>query len=212
LGPATAAGAAVVTSVELSSAGVTGDVQWLGDRLVFMPALRPAEAVRIYDPGLLLLASWAGWTAEHSVVIGERLYGASLGAVRAAPLTTGPASVVRELEDALVVSIADVSPPSAEPPPPAATTTTTTTAPKPARTTTTTVVAKPVSTTTTTLPEETTTTTTAVPERPSTTRPEVAGPAASKGGGRSAGGVLALAGVLGLLGGGLVLFRLRPRS
>jgi hypothetical protein len=203
----------VVSTVDLGSAGVTGDVQWLGDHLVFMPALRPAEAVRIYDPRLAVLASWAGWTAEHSVVIGERLYGTSQGAVRSAPLTTGPAVVVRELEDALVVSIADVSPLNvAAPPAPAPTTTTSTTA-RPAASTTTTTVPKPVATTTTTVPPSTTTTTTAAPERPSTTRREVAGPAASKGGGGGAGGVLALAGALALVTGGVaVVFRVRRRT
>jgi hypothetical protein len=204
----------VVTAVDLGSAGVTGDVQWVGDHLVFMPVLRPAEPVRIYDPGLLLLASWAGWTAEHSVVIGERLYGASQGAVRSAPVTTGPAAVVRELEDALVVSIADVSPLQAEAPgsAPAPTTTTTTTRPK-APSTTTTTVPKPAPTTTTTVVPETTTTT-AVPEPSPSTRPEVAGRSASKGGGGGAGGVLALVGALVLVagGGGAVLFRMRRRG
>jgi hypothetical protein len=206
-----APGTPVVSTADLGSAGVTGDVQWSGDTLVFMPALRPAEAVRIYDPGLTVLASWAGWTAEHSVVIGERLYGASQGAVRSAALTTGPASVVRELEDALVVSIADVSPLRVSAPPaPAATTTTTTTAP-PATATSTTTVRRPSPTTTTTVPQATTTTTAAPPERSPEARPEVAGKTASKGGGGGAGGVLALAGVLVLLGGGAVLFRLRRR-
>ncbi len=207
------AGPSVVTAVELSSAGVTGDVQWVGDNLVFMPVLRPAEPVRIYDPGLLLLASWAGWTAEHSVVIGERLYGASQGAVRSAPVTTGPAALVRELEDALTVSIADVSPPATEPPPPApATTTTTTTRPKVAATSTTTAP-KPATTTTTTVVPETTTTT-AMPEPSPTTRPEVAGRTASKGGKGGTGGVLALVGALVLVagGGGAVLFRMRRRG
>jgi len=201
-----------VTAVDLGSAGVTGDVQWVGDHLVFMPVLRPAEPVRIYDPGLLLLASWAGWTAEHSVVIGERLYGASQGAVRSAPVTTGPAAVVRELEDALVVSIADVSPPATEPPAPTPTTTTTTTRPKPAATSTTTAPKPAPTTTTTAVPE--TTTTTAVPEPSPSTRPEVAGRSASKGGGGGAGGVLALVGALVLVagGGGAALFRMRRRA
>lgn len=210
------AGSPVVTAVDLSSAGVTGDVQWVGDNLVFMPVLRPAEPVRIYDPGLLLLASWAGWTAEHSVVIGERLYGASQGAVRSAPVTTGPEAVVRELEDALVVSIADVSPPQAEAPAPTpATTTTTTTRPKPASTSTTTAPKPAPTTTTTAVPE--TTTTTAMPEPSTSTRPEVAGRSASKGGGGGgggAGGALALLGALVLVagGGGAVLFRMRRRA
>ncbi|MDQ3944143.1 MAG: hypothetical protein M3357_03110 [Actinomycetota bacterium] len=207
-----APGPPVVSTVDLGSAGVTGDVQWTGDRLVFMPALRPAEPVRIYDAGLSVLASWAGWTAEHSVVIGERLYGASQGAVRSAPLTTGPAAMERELEDALVVSIADVSPPAAEPPAPAPTTTTSTTVPPAAApATTTTTVRRPVVTTTTTVPEPTTTTTSSVPERSPQTRREVAGPPASKSGGGGMGGVLALSGVLVLMAGGGVGFRLRRR-
>ena len=199
---------AVVSTADLGSAGVTGDVQWLGDRLVFMPALRPAESVRIYGPGLGALASWAGWTAEHSVVIGDRLYGVSQGAVRAAPVTTGPAAVVQELEDALVVSIADVSPPSTEPPAPAPTTTTTT--PRAAATTTTTV-RKASPTTSTTVPPSTTTTTASAPDRSPETRPEVAGRTAAKGDGGSAGGVLALIGALVLLGGGAAAFRVRRR-
>ena len=206
------AGPPVVTTVDLGSAGVTGDVQWIGERLVFMPALRPAEAVRIYDAGLNVLASWAGWTAEHSVVIGERLYGASQGAVRSAALTTGPASVIQELEDALVVSIADVSPPRAEPPAPAPTTTTTTAPAPPASATTTTTLRKASPTTTTTAaPPSTTTTTAAASERTAETRSEVAGRTASKGGGGGAGGVLALLGVLVLLGGGAMIFRARRR-
>jgi hypothetical protein len=201
----------VVSTADLGSAGVTGDVQWVGDLLVFMPALRPAEAVRIYDPGLTVLASWAGWTAEHSVVIGERLYGASQGAVRSATLTTGPAAMVQELEDALVFSIADVSPLSVSAPPaPTPTTTTTTTAP-PAPATTTTTVRKAV-TTTTTVPPSTTTTSPAAPERSPETRPEVAGRTASERDGGGAGDVLALVGALMLLGGGVVVFLARRRG
>jgi hypothetical protein len=200
----------VVSTSDLGSAGVTGDVQWTGDRLIFMPALRPAEAVRIYDPGLTLLASWAGWTAEHSVVIGERLYGVSQGTVRSAPLTTGPGAVVHELEDALVVSIADVSPLSVSAPPAPAPTTTTTTAP-PAAPTTTTTVRTPAPTTTTTVAEESTTTTAAVPERRPKERPEVAGRTASKEGGGGSGGVLWLGGAALILAGGAVAFRVRRR-
>ncbi|HEY3238603.1 MAG TPA: hypothetical protein VGL92_03480, partial [Acidimicrobiia bacterium] len=205
-----AASPPAVSVADLGGAGVAGDVQWVGDRLVFMPALRPAEAVRIYDPGLTtVLASWAGWTAEHSVVIGERLYGASQGAVRSAPLTTGTASLVQELEDALVVSIADVSPPAAESPAPAPTTTTTRTAP-PVVATTTTTAPKTSPTTTTTVPAEATTTT-ALPQRAPETRPEVAGRTATKGDGGGAGGVLALVGVLVLVAGGGVVLRVRRR-
>ncbi|MGH9003460.1 MAG: hypothetical protein ACRDYV_10060, partial [Acidimicrobiia bacterium] len=199
----------VVTAVELGSAGVTGDVQWTGNHLVFMPTLRPAEAVRIYDPSLLLLASWAGWTAEHSVVIGERLFGTSQGAVRSATLTTGPASVVRELEDALVVSVADVSPPAVEPPTREPETTTTTTAP--VAPTTTTTMRRPAPTTTTTEPETTTTTVAAAPPPSSDDPPEVAGRTATKGGG-GAGGALALGAVALLLAGGADGYRLRRRA
>ncbi len=198
-----------VTAVDLGSAGVTGDVQWVGDRLVFMPAMRPAEAVRIYDSDLVLLATWAGWTSEHSVVIGEQIYGASQGTVRAAPLTTGPATVVRELEDALVVSIADVSPPAAKAPPPAPTTTTS--APPPSTTTTTAKRLAPT-TTTTTAPPETTTTTAATPEPRRQEPPEVAGRTATREGGGGAGGAVALVGVGLLVAGGAVLFRSRRRG
>ena len=201
-----------VATADLGGAGVSGDLQWLGDNLVFMPHLRPAEAVRIYDPGLNILASWAGWTAEHSVVIGERLYGTSQGAVRSAPLTTGPGSIIRELEDALVVSIADTSPPPADPPEPPPTTTTTTTAPPPAPTTTTTAEPPAPTTTTSTVPPETTTTTSPPPPPgPDPEDPaEVAGRTASEGGG-SAGGALLLGGALLVAAAGATGYRVRRR-
>ena len=194
---------AVASASQLGGAGVSGDVQWVGDNLVFMPALRPAEPVRIFDPGLTLLASWAGWTAEHSLVVGDRLWGVSQGAVRSAALTTGPASVVRELEDALVISIADVSPAVTEPPPAA---TTTTTQP-PVSSTTTTTVRRPAPTTTTTTKPEMTTTTATTPE-PTTEPTEVAGRTETRGGG-SAGGLLALLAAVVLLLGAAVGLRLR---
>ncbi|MGH8974463.1 MAG: hypothetical protein ACRD0C_14840 [Acidimicrobiia bacterium] len=199
-----------VATADLGAAGVTGDVQWTGDRLVFMPASRPAEAVRVYDPGLTVLASWAGWTAEHSVVVGSHLYGASQGAVRSAPLTTGPATVVRELEDALVVAVVDVSPPPAvesatETPVP----TTTSTAPAPTTTTTTAPRKPAVTTTTVALP--TTTTTAPMPERRSEEPPQAAGKAATKGDGGGTGGAvwLGLGAALILAGGGVGWWRIR---
>ncbi|MGH9040745.1 MAG: hypothetical protein ACRDZ3_11005 [Acidimicrobiia bacterium] len=197
---------AVVSTSQLGGAGVAGDVQWVGDNLVFMPALRPAEPVRIFDPDLTLLASWAGWTAEHSIVVGDRLWGASQGAVRSAPLTTGPASVVRELEDALVIAIADVTPAVTEPAP---VTTTTTTAPPVSSTTTTTV--RPAPTTTTTTEPEPTTTTSTPPEPPSEEPTEVAGRTTTRGGG-SAGGLVALIGAVVMLLGTAVGLRARRQE
>ncbi len=209
----------VVATADLGGAGVTGDVQWTDTgSLVFMPTQRPAEAVRIYDPGLAVLASWAGWTAEHSVVVGSRLYGASQGIVRSAPLTTGPGTVVRELEDALMVAVVDVSTPaaveSAATTPPS---TTSSTAPPPApssssTSTTTTVPRKPAVTTTTAAPETTTTTTAAVPEGRAQEPPVAAGKGATKGGGGGFPGALWLGGAVLVLAGGAVAFRIRRRS
>jgi hypothetical protein len=202
-----------VATADLGAAGVTGDVQWTGDsasdRLVFMPASRPAEAVRVYDPGLAVLASWAGWTAEHSVVVGSRLYGASQGAVRSAPLTTGPAAVVQELEDALVVAVVDVStPPAVESETVTPVPTTTSTAPAAAPVTTTTTAPRKPAVTTTTGAVPTTTTTAAVPERRGEEPPEAAGKAATKGDGGGAGGAVWLGlGAAFILAGGTVGFR-----
>jgi hypothetical protein len=208
----------VVATADLGGAGVAGDVQWTDSgRLVFMPTQRPAEAVRIFDPRLDVLASWAGWTAEHSVVVGSRLYGASQGTVRSAPLTTGPGTVVRELEDALMVAVVDVSTPAAVEsaaltPPPTTSSTAPASSTSSSSTTTTTAPRRPVVTTTTAAPE-TTTTTAAVPERRDEEPPVAAGKDATKGDGGGAGGALLLGGaVLFVVGGSVAVGWRRNRE
>lgn len=202
-----------VVDVDLGGAGIMGEMVWGGnDRVVFSPRLRPAEPVRVYDKDLLLLSSWAGWAAEKSVVAGSRLFGVSQGAVRSAPLLSGPPSVIRELEDALVFAVVDAAAPnpddgrngSGEP-----TTTTTTTVPTTAST-------RPAPTTTTTLATSTTTTTgpAGPPSTPDTKPPrsDQAAPASDtddKGGGGAVAILMAALAGLGLAGGG---FAWRRRS
>lgn len=207
---------AVVTDVDLGGAGINGEMTWAGpDRVVFTPRLRPAEPVRVYSADLLLVAAWTGWTAERSVVSGDRLYGVSQGSVRSAALLTGPGAVIREMEDALVFAIADVSrhepederAVAGEPPPSSSTTTTTTIVPGPTST-------RPPSSTTTTTVAATTTTTPLVepPVEPATGPPTgQAAPAARSEQARSGGGgggiallLLAALAISGLAGGGLL--------
>ena len=213
-----------VLEADVAGAGITGEMVWADeDRVVFTPRLRPAEWVRVFDTALREVASWAGWTAERSVVSGGRLYGASQGAVRVAPVETGPASLLRDLEDALMVAIVDVSVPSRAPDAPApapapATTTTTTTSPaptpRPSSTTTTTAEATP-STPTTTPPA-----TAPAPDRPPANQDEEAArPARPAGNGRPDEGassatlplLLLALGVAGA-GGGAAVVRRRRRS
>ncbi|MGH9000552.1 MAG: hypothetical protein ACRDY7_14325 [Acidimicrobiia bacterium] len=99
--------------------GATGDLSWsTQNRLVFAPRLNPREPVRLFDERLRVLAEWAGWTAERSVASGDRLFGAGTDAdqttkLYAAPLATGPATVIRELDDALVHDMTAVAVPTA---------------------------------------------------------------------------------------------------
>jgi hypothetical protein len=83
-----------VRSAPLSQAGVTGDVDWWRGRLVFLPDWG-ADAARVYDGRLRVVARFRGWIVDQSLVRGDRAYGLSRGLLVAAALPRGPVKVVR---------------------------------------------------------------------------------------------------------------------
>lgn len=106
----------------LSGVGIAGQMLWAGrDRVVFAPRIRPDEPVLVFDTDLRVLHSWTNWVAERSVATASGvLYGAgpdlstpNTTLVRQAALDTGVVNVVREIEDALVFDMVDLSDPGA---------------------------------------------------------------------------------------------------
>ena len=102
----------------LSGVGIGGQMLWSGnDRVVFTPRIRPDIPVLVFDTDMRVVQSWSNWVAERSLATaGGVLYGTgpdparpNTTLLRQAALDTGVVSVLRELEDALVFDIVDLT-------------------------------------------------------------------------------------------------------
>jgi hypothetical protein len=91
---------------------------WSGnDRVVFTPRIRPDIPVLVFDTDMRVVQSWSNWVAERSLATaGGVLYGAgpdpakpNTTLLRQAALDTGVVTVLREIEDALVFDIVDLT-------------------------------------------------------------------------------------------------------
>jgi hypothetical protein len=170
----------------LSGVGIGGQMLWSGnDRVVFAPRIRPDVPVLVFDLDMRVAHSWANWVAERSLATaGGLLLGAgpdpakpNTTLLRAAALDTGVVTVLREIEDALVSDIVDLTDQSATRAgnPPSGRTevpTTTTTAPSTSPATRPPSRQPPAATVTSSALGDTTATTSPErAERPDTTRP-----------------------------------------
>ena len=94
-----------VRSAPLAQANVTGDVDWWRGRLVFLPDWG-ADAVRVYDERLRVVARFRGWIVDQSFVFGDRAYGLARGVLVTAPLPGGPVKVVRRFDTPVTYALA----------------------------------------------------------------------------------------------------------
>lgn len=105
----------------LPGVGINGQMLWAGnDRVVFTPRIRPDVPVLVFDTDMRVVHSWSNWVAERSLATaGGLLYGAgpdpakpNTTLLRQAALDTGVIAVLREIEDALVYDMVDLSDPN----------------------------------------------------------------------------------------------------
>jgi hypothetical protein len=122
-----------VNEVQLATgSGAPYSPLWAGAERVAFVLAWGGEPVRVFDTALREVASWSGWSASTSAVVGDHLVGMTGGMVVTAPLLTGPQAQWADLESGLPGAIvafpggAAIGAP-AEPP----STTTTTAAPNP---------------------------------------------------------------------------------